>query len=54
MASVILSHRIAAHLNTMGVVNEAVKNAVGQRGIAYLLMPPRDWQCEVRIIDRIW
>jgi hypothetical protein len=30
---------MTAHLNTMSVVNQAVQNAISQRGIADLLMP---------------
>lgn len=29
------------HLDTMGIVNQAIEDAVGQRRIAYLLVPPR-------------
>jgi hypothetical protein len=38
-ASPILTHRVAAHLNAMSVVDQPVDDAVGQRGIADLLMP---------------
>jgi hypothetical protein len=37
--SPVLAHRIAAHLNAMGVVNEAVKDAIGESGIAGLFVP---------------
>ena len=37
--SSVLAHRMTAHLNTMSVVNQAVQNAISQRGIADLLMP---------------
>ena len=40
----ILAHRVATHLNAVGVVNEAVEDAVGQRGIADLFVPARDRQ----------
>jgi hypothetical protein len=36
----------------VGVVNEPVEDAVGQRGIADLLVPTRDRSCEVSIIER--
>ena len=44
-----LAHRIALHLNAMRVVDQAGEDAVGQRGIADLLVPARD-SCEVRIV----
>jgi hypothetical protein len=37
-----LAHRIAAHIDAMGVVNQAVQNAVGGRGVADRFMPARD------------
>lgn len=37
-----LAHGIPTHLDAMGVVHEGIENAVGQRGIADLLMPARD------------
>src|SRR5580700_6652267 len=40
----ILTHGIPAHLNAMGVVHQPVEDSVGQRGIAYLFVPPRDRQ----------
>ena len=40
--STILAHGIAAHLNPVSVVNQAVEDTVGQRGIADLLVPARD------------
>ena len=33
-----LSHGVTTHFDTMGVVNRAVQNAVGQRGIADLFV----------------
>jgi len=53
-ASPILAHRVAAHLDAMGVVHEPVEDAVGQRGIAYLFAPARRDSCEVRIVERTW
>ncbi len=50
--SAAIAHRISAHLNAVGVVNEPVEDAVGQRGIADLLVPTRDRSCEVSIIER--
>jgi hypothetical protein len=35
----------------MGVVNEPIEDAVGQSGIADLLMPTRG-SCEVRMVER--
>ena len=32
------------HLDAMGVVHDPVEGAIGQRGIAYLFVPPRDRQ----------
>ena len=32
------------HLNAMGVVHEPVEDAISQRGISYLFVPPRDRQ----------
>lgn len=43
-----LAHRIALHLNAMRFVDQAVEDAVGQRGIADLLVPselPVDHAC---------
>ena len=37
-----LPHRITAHFDAMRVVDQLVENAVGQRGIADLLVPSRD------------
>ena len=39
-----LTHGIALHLNAMRVVDQAVEDAVGQRWIADLFVPPRDRQ----------
>jgi len=41
--SAILTHGISSHLNAMGVVHQAVEDANGQRGIADLFVPSRDW-----------
>jgi hypothetical protein len=35
----ILAHRVAAHLDAMGVVHEPVEDAIGLCGIAYLFVP---------------
>src|SRR5271165_3270867 len=40
----ILPHRIAAHLDAVGVVNQPVEDAVRQCRVADLFVPPRDWQ----------
>src|SRR5215472_1346857 len=40
----VLTHRIAAHLDTMCIVNKPVENAIGQRRVADLLVPARDRQ----------
>ncbi len=42
--SVFLAHGLSAHLDAMGVVDQAVKDAVGDGGIADLLVPARDRQ----------
>src|ERR1700730_9626194 len=39
-----LSPGIATHLDGMGVVNQPVNNAIGQREIAELLVPTQDRQ----------
>jgi hypothetical protein len=41
-ATTLLAHGIAAHLDAMGVVNQAVKDAVGSGGITNLFVPARD------------
>jgi len=41
---VILSHRISAHLDTVGVVNQSVEDTVSGGGIADLLSP--GWQAD--------
>jgi len=46
----VFPHRFAAHLDPMSIVNQPVKDAIGQRGIAYLFVPPRDGQ--LRGLDR--
>jgi hypothetical protein len=40
----VLAHGITPHLDAVGIVYELVENAIGQRGIAYLFAPFRDWQ----------
>jgi hypothetical protein len=40
----VFPHGIPAHLDAMGVVDQAVEDAVGQRGIADLFVPARDRQ----------
>ena len=50
--STIFAHRIAPHLNTVCIVHEPVEDAVGQRGIANLLVLARNCNCEVRIESR--
>ena len=40
----ILSHRISSHLDAVGIVNQPVDDANGQRGIADLFVPTRDRQ----------
>jgi hypothetical protein len=39
-----LAHGIAAHFDAMGVVNQAVEDAVGGSGIADLFVPTRHRQ----------
>jgi hypothetical protein len=36
----ILPHRVAAHLDTVSVVNQPVEDTIGHRGIANLFVPP--------------
>ena len=43
LRAALFAHRVAAHLEAVRVVNQAVKNAVGSSGIADLLVPARDW-----------
>jgi hypothetical protein len=52
-----LAHGFAAHLDAVGVVHQTVEDAVGDGGIADLLVPARDrrrgsW--EVRMVERVW
>ena len=35
----ILTHGVALHLDAMGVMDQSVENAIGQRGIADLFVP---------------
>lgn len=37
-----LAHRIAAHFDAMSIVNQAVEDSIGGRGIADLFVPARD------------
>jgi hypothetical protein len=37
------SHRVAAHFNTVGVMNQAIENAVRDGGIADLFVPSSYW-----------
>jgi len=46
----ILAHRVAAHRNAVGVVDQPVEDAIGQSGIANLFVPARDR--ELRSQDR--
>jgi hypothetical protein len=39
--SALLAHGITAHLDAMCVVDQPVEDAVGQRRITYLFVPPR-------------
>ena len=39
-----LAHGLSAHLDAMGIVHQAVEDAVGESGIADLLMPARHGQ----------
>ena len=41
---------VAPHLDALGVVDQAVENAIGQGGIADLFVPAPDWQ--LRAQDR--
>src|SRR5205823_2349001 len=50
----ILTHRVATHLDTMGVVHEPIENAVGQRGIADRSCQRETSSCDVRIVEPTW
>ncbi len=50
----ILAHRVAAHLNAVGVVDQPGEDAIGQSGIANLFVQRETGSCEVRIIERTW
>jgi hypothetical protein len=51
----ILVHRVAAHLNAVGVVDQPVEDAIGQSGIANLFMPARDWAvAKSGLVERTW
>jgi hypothetical protein len=39
-----LPHRVTTHLDAVRVMHDAIENAIGQRWIADLLVPFRDWQ----------
>ena len=39
-----LAHGLAAHFDAVGVVNQTVQDAIGEGGIADLLVPARDRQ----------
>jgi uridine kinase len=45
-------HRIAAHFNAVGIVNQPVEDAISQRGIVDLFVPARNRSCEVRTVER--
>ena len=51
----ILAHGVATHLHPMGVVNQPVEDAIGQRRIADLFVPSGHWQlrCENQRTDLI-
>jgi hypothetical protein len=38
-----LAHRIPTHLDPMGVVDQAVEDAIGQSGITNLFVPDFNW-----------
>ncbi len=44
LSAALFAHGVAPHLEAMCVVNQAVEDAVGGRGIADLLVPARDRQ----------
>jgi hypothetical protein len=48
-----LAHRVPAHLDAVGVVHDAIEDAVGQGRIADLLVPFRDGQLRGQIIDLV-
>jgi hypothetical protein len=49
-----LAHGLAAHLDAVSIVHQAVEDAVGESGIADLLVPARHGNCDVRIVERAW
>ncbi len=51
-APAFLAHRFAIEFDAVGVMNQPVENAVGERRVADLLCQWASGNCEVRIIDR--
>jgi hypothetical protein len=39
LLATVLTHRVAAHLNAMRIVNQPIQDAIRQRGISNLFMP---------------
>ena len=50
----VLAHRVAAHFDAVGIVNQPVEDTVSQRRIADLLVPGETGSCEVRMVERAW
>ena len=44
-----LAHGLAAHFDAVGVVNQTVQDAIGDGGIADLLVPARDLGIPVKV-----
>ena len=50
----ILPHGIPTHFDSMGIMNEPIEIAVGQRWITDLFVPAETGSCAVRIVERTW
>jgi hypothetical protein len=44
LLGIVDEHRIATHLDAMGIVDKSVEDAIGQSGITNLFVPARDRQ----------
>jgi hypothetical protein len=44
----------SAHFDAVSIVHELVEDAVGDSGVADLLVPAGDRQLEVRMVERVW
>ncbi len=48
-----LAHGLSPHLDAMGIVHQSIEHAVGDGGIADLLVPARDRQLGT-VLNRVW